>query len=93
MTADLITPRAKLSAKAVGRAVEVQIGDRACTLDYDTAIRFAVLLMGHAKIAKRNAGDHAVRPYGFANLTDAVMDEIKAQKDRDTGAAFIRPRV
>ena len=91
MSAELLTGRAELSAKADGVFVEVRVGDRAFRLDYDTAFRFAVLIGGHAKIAKRTAGDMSVRAYGFANLTDARLDELKAQRNRDTGAAFIRP--
>ena len=90
MTAEILSPRVVLGAKADGRFVEVQVGERAFTLDYDTAFRFAVLIWGHAKIAKRNVGDHSRMVYGFANLTDANMDELKAQRSRDSTAMFIR---
>jgi hypothetical protein len=49
-----------------------------------------VLIFGNAKIAKRNVGDHSRMVYGFANLTDASMDELKAQRSRDNTAMFIR---
>lgn len=70
----------------------LRIGSRAVSLDYDTANRLAVLLRGHARVAKRNAGDHSLKVIGFANLTDAVLDDLKAQKSRDHTAAFIKPR-
>ena len=85
-----LTPRTFLSAKAVGRFVEVTIGGQACTVDYDTAFRFAVLLFGNAKIAKRNVGDTSRAVYGFANLTDANMDELKAQRSRNSGTMFLK---
>lgn len=90
MTAELLSPSVALSAKTEGRFVEVHVGNRAFTLDYDTAFRFAVLIFGHAKIAKRNVGDHSRLVYGFSNLTDATLDELKAQRSRDNTAAFIK---
>lgn len=87
---ELIMPHVELGAKAEGRHVEVRVGERAFALDYDTAFRFAVLIFGTAKIAKRNAGDTSTQAYGFANLTDAVMDELKAQRNRDSTATFLR---
>ena len=43
---------------------------------------------GGAQIAKRNAGDLSVKLIGFANLTDAVMEEHKIQKSRDPTAVY-----
>jgi hypothetical protein len=63
-----------------GVHVVLTLGSRAVSLDYDTANRLAVLLRGHGREAKRNAGDVSVKVIGFANLTDAVLDELKAQK-------------
>lgn len=88
MTAEHLMPRVALSAKANGRFVEVTVGNRAFTLDYDTAFRFAVLIFGNAKIAKKNAGDTSPAVYGFANLTDGVLEELKAQRARDGTARF-----
>ena len=87
---ELLTPHVSLGAKADGRFVEVTVGNRSFTLDYDTAFRFAVLIFGNAKIAKRNVGDHSRMVYGFANLTDANMDELKAQRSRNCGTTFIK---
>ena len=91
MTPELLTAHCALSAKTNGHMVEVTVGDRAFTLDYDTAFRFAVLIFGHAKKAKRNVGNYSPAVYGFADLTDANMDELKAQRSRDSTAIFIRP--
>jgi hypothetical protein len=81
---------------SVGVAVDdvrvvLRLGDRVVSLDYDTANRLAVLLRGHARVAKRNAGDISTKVIGFANLTDAVLDELKAQRRRD-GTAVFTPR-
>jgi hypothetical protein len=57
-------------------------------LTYDTANRLAVMLRGYGKMAKHNAGDLTVKPIGFANLTDAVADELKLQRVKDRTAAF-----
>ena len=90
MNAEILSGRCILGARADGVYVEVRVGDRAFRLDYDTAFRFAVLIGGNAKIAKRNAGDYTTKAYGFANLTDARLDELEAQKRRTLTA--IRPR-
>lgn len=90
MNAEILSRRCSLGVRADGVYVEVRVGDRAFRLDYDTAFRFAVLIGGNAKIAKRNAGDMTVKPYGFANLTDARLDELQAQKRR--GVTAIRQR-
>lgn len=83
-------PRTAISVACEGVQVTLTIGSRAVSLDYDTANRLAVLLRGHARIAKRNAGDHSLKVIGFAHLTDATMDELKAQRTRDGTAVFTR---
>ena len=85
-----LTPRTKISVRAQGVHVVLTIGTRAVSLDYDTASRLAVLLRGHGRLAKRVAGDHSMKIFGFANLTDANLDELKAQRERDATAVFIR---
>lgn len=79
-----------LAARANGVHVEIMVGHRVFQLDYERALKFAIIIGGHAKIAKRNAGDHSTRVYGFANLTDARLDELKAQRSRDNTAVFLR---
>ena len=88
---ETITGRTQVGVAVDGVRVALRIGTRAVSLDYDTANRLAVLLRGHARIAKRNAGDHSMKVIGFANLTDAVLDELQAQRMRD-GTAVFTPR-
>ena len=83
-----LSRRAAISVRVEGVTVVLTLGDRSVSLDYDTANRLAVLLRGNGKIAKRNAGDLSVKLIGFANLTDAVMEEHKIQKSRDPTAVY-----
>jgi hypothetical protein len=85
-----LMPRTAISVGVEGVQVLLTIGSRSVSLDYDTANRLAVLLRGHGRIAKRNAGDHSVKIIGFADLTDATLDELKAQRNRDCTAVFTR---
>lgn len=85
-----ISARTPVGVAVDGVRVALRIGSRAVSLDYDTANRLAVLLRGHARIAKKNAGDHSVKVVGFAHLTDATLDELKAQRERSTQAVFLR---
>lgn len=85
-----LMPRTPISVAVDGVRVTLTIGSRAVSLDYDTANRLAVLLRGHARTAKRNAGDHSLKVIGFADLTDATLDELKAQRNRDSTAVFTR---
>jgi hypothetical protein len=75
---------------ATGVHVLLTMGGRSVSVDYDTANRMAVLIRGYARIAKRNAGDHSLKVIGFADLTDATLDELKAQRNRDNTAVFTR---
>lgn len=81
-------PRTAISVGVEGVHVLLTIGSRSVSLDYDTCNRLAVLLRGYGRIAKRNAGDTSVKVIGFANLTDATLDELKAQRNRDNTAVF-----
>lgn len=92
MTAELATPRTAISVRTEGVTVVLTLGTRSISLDYDTANRLAVLLRGHGKMAKQNAGDMSVKVIGFANLTDATLDEIRAQKSRNCGVTDVRLR-
>lgn len=88
--AEVLSSSELLGARADGVFVDIIVGNRKFRVDYERALRFAIIIGGHAKIAKRNAGDHSTRAYGFANLTDARLDELKAQRGRDTTAVFLR---
>jgi hypothetical protein len=68
------------------------LGNRSVSLDYDTANRLAVLLRGHGRIAKQNAGDVSVKVVGFAHLTDAALDDLQAKRQFN-GAAVLTPRM
>jgi hypothetical protein len=88
--AEKLMPRAAVGVATDGVYVNLTLGGRSVSLDYDTANRLAVLLRGHARQAKKSAGDHSLKVIGFANLTDAVVDELKAQRNRDNTATFLR---
>lgn len=75
-----------------GRQVVMELGRQACTLDYDTAINLAVMLNWAGRKAKTIAGDGSMRFIGIADLTDAVADELEAQRSRDGSAVFARVR-
>lgn len=85
---EALSPRTPVAVARQGVHVVLRIGSRAVSLDYDTANRLAVLLRGQARMAKRAAGDQSVKVIGFADLTDAVLDELRVQKSRDATAAF-----
>lgn len=70
--------------------IELTFNGQGVIMDYDTANRVAVMLRGQARKAKRNAGDVSSRVIGFADLTDATLDELKAQGSRDRTAVFGR---
>lgn len=84
-----LSKRSEISVDAVGVHVVLTLGGHSVRIDYSTANNLAVLLRGYARIAKANAGDKSTQVIGFANLTDAVMDEIGAQRSRDNTAAFL----
>lgn len=85
---ETLSRRAAISVAVDGVNVVLTLGNRAVSLDYDTANRLAVLLRGNGKIAKRNAGDLSVKLIGFSNLTDAVLEEHKIQRSRDATAVY-----
>lgn len=74
-----------------GKVVVLTINGTKLPMTYDTANRLAVMLRGYGKMAKHNAGDLSTKVIGFANLTDAVREELRIQQSRDRTAAFIRP--
>lgn len=88
MTIETIGPRTPVAVARHGVHVVLRIGSRSVALDYDTANRLAVLLRGQARMAKTETGDKSVRVVGFADLTDATLDEMRVQKRRDSTAAF-----
>lgn len=87
---EVLGRRSPISVCTEGVTVVLTLGNRSVSLDYDTANRLAVLLRGHGKMAKQNAGDVSLKVIGFANLTDATLDELRAQKSRNSGATCIQ---
>lgn len=89
---EVLGRRSPISVRTEGVAVVLTLGNRSVSLDYDTANRLAVLLRGHGKMAKQNAGDVSLKVIGFADLTDANLDELRAQKSRNCGVTDVRLR-
>ena len=72
-----------------GENVVFQLDGRdALTVHWTLANKFAHLWRHSARKAKQNAGDAGVQIIGFAELTDANMDELQLQKSRDGTAVF-----
>lgn len=88
---DKLLQRTQFRIRVEGATVVLIVGHNSgIELDYDTATDLAVLLRAAGKKAKRNAGDTSVRLIGFADLTDGVLEEMKAQANRDRTAVFLR---
>ena len=71
-----------------GPDVYLQVGTGRLTFDYQTALRVAAVLFHEAKLAKREAGDMSIHAIGLGTLTDANLDELKAQKRKDGTALY-----
>ena len=87
---ETVMRRTQFGARVDGVNVVVLIGNRPFTMDYDTANRLAVVIRGCAKKAKSVAGDTSVKVFGFADLTDGTLEQLKAQRSRDGTAVFLR---
>lgn len=73
-----------------GTIVVMTVGAKNCRMDYDTALKLSAFLRHSGRIAKRNAGDHSKKFTVFADLTDANLDELEAQRSMDGTAVFSR---
>jgi hypothetical protein len=73
-----------------GVVVVLTINGTKLPMSYDTANRLAVMLRGHGKMAKQNAGDLTTKVIGFANLTDGIAEELKFQRSRDRTAVYAK---
>lgn len=69
-------------ARVNGVNVDVMLGHKVATLDWYTALKLAFVIWSAAKTAKARTGAPRI-VLGLANLTDANMDEMKAQRARD----------
>ena len=82
--------RTQYGTRVEGIDVVMTLGDKACRMDYSTALKLAVFLYHSGKVAKKAAGDESKRIIGVADLTDANADELEAQFNRDRTAVFSR---
>jgi hypothetical protein len=71
-----------------GQDVFLQVGSNRLTFDYQTALRVGAVIVHEAKQAKREAGDMSIHAIGLGTLTDANLDELKAQKRKDGTALY-----
>lgn len=85
-----ILARTPYGTRVEGVDVVMTLGDKACRMDYSTALKLAVFLYHSGKMAKKAAGDESKRIIGVADLTDANADELEAQFNRDRTAVFSR---
>jgi hypothetical protein len=82
--------RTPYGVRVEGVDVVMTVGDKACRMDYSTAMKLAIFLYHSGKQAKKAAGDQSFRLVGIADLTDANADELEAQISRDRTAVFAR---
>jgi uncharacterized protein YqiB (DUF1249 family) len=82
--------RTPYGVRVEGVDVVMTLGDKACRMDYTTALKLAVFLYHSGKMAKKAAGDESRRIIGIADLTDANADELEAQFNRDRTAVFAK---
>lgn len=71
-----------------GVDVVMTIGTKAVRMEYGVALKLSAFLRNAGRQAKRKAGDESQRFTVFADLTDANLDELEAQKSRDGTAVF-----
>jgi len=83
-----ILKRTPYGVRIEGTVVVMTLGDKAVRMDYDTAITLATFLNWAGRKAKQVAGDGSMRIIGMADLTDAALDELEAQRSRDGTAVF-----
>jgi hypothetical protein len=70
--------------------VVLTVGGKKLKMDHHTAFRMAAFLHHSATQAKTYTGDMGHTIIGIGTLTDAVAEELKAQKRRDATAALVR---
>jgi hypothetical protein len=71
-----------------GVDVVLTIGKAEHRMEYALALKIATFLYYGAKVAKKAAGDESLQIIGIADLTDANLEEMKAQRSRDGTAVF-----
>jgi hypothetical protein len=80
--------RTSCGVRVEGVDVVLTIGKAEHRMEYDLALKLAAFLYHGGKMAKRAAGDYGTDVIGLAYLTDANLDEMKAQRSRDGTAVF-----
>jgi hypothetical protein len=71
-----------------GTIVVMTIGTKCVRMEYAVALKLSAFLRYSGKLAKRAAGDESRMFTVVADLTDANLDELQAQRSRDGTAVF-----
>lgn len=82
--------RQGFGTRVEGVDVVVTLGAKEVRMDYTTALKLSVFLRHSGRAAKRRARDGNSIVIPCADLTDANLDELEAQKLRDGTAVFAR---
>lgn len=90
MGAPELLQTAQFGTRVEGRDVVMQLGPKEVRLSYETALKLSAFLRHSGRQAKRNAGNAAPIVTVYANLTDANLDELKAERSRDGTAVYNR---
>ena len=85
-----ILKQTSYGTRVEGVNVVLTVGDKALTMDYETALKLSTFLRHCGRLAKRAAGDSSRKWTVVADLTDANADEMEAQISRDGTAVFKR---
>ena len=73
-----------------GVDVVMTIGTKAVRMEYSVALKLSAFLRNGGRLAKKRAGDESRTWTVCADLTDANLDEMEAQRSRDGTAVFNR---
>lgn len=85
---DKVLKRTKCGVHVEGVDVVLTIGSAVHRMEYGLALKIATFLYYGGKLGKKAAGDHSVNIIGIADLTDANLDAMEAQRSRDGTAVF-----
>jgi hypothetical protein len=80
--------RTPYGVRVEGTLVVMTIGPKAVTMPYEVAFKLSAFLRNGGRLAKKAAGDQSRIFTPFANLTDANLDELEAQRSRDGTAVY-----
>lgn len=85
-----ILARTPFGTRVEGVDVVMTLGDKACRMDYQTALKLSAFLRASAREAKRRAGDGSMILTVSADLTDGNLEDLEAERSRDGTAVFNR---